>query len=59
LPVAENLLGRDFGAPAADVKWASDIWASDITYLWTGEGWLYLAVVLDLFSTYSVPNHWC
>ncbi len=45
LPVAANLLDRDFAAPAANRKWASDI-----TYLWTGEGWLYLAVVLDLFS---------
>jgi putative transposase len=48
LPVAANLLERDFGAPGANVKWAGAI-----TYLWTGEGWLYwlyLAVVLDLFS---------
>ncbi len=45
LPIAENLLNRDFGAPEANVKWASDI-----TYIWTKEGWLYLAVVLDLFS---------
>ena len=45
LPVAQNLLARDFSASEANVKWASDI-----TYLWTGEGWLYLAVVLDLFS---------
>jgi transposase InsO family protein len=45
LSVADNLLARDFSAPGANVKWASDI-----TYLWTGEGWLYLAVVLDLFS---------
>ena len=45
LPVAENLLGRNFGAGEANVNWAADI-----TYLWTGEGWLYLAVVLDLFS---------
>jgi transposase InsO family protein len=45
LPVAQNLLARDFGASEANVKWASDI-----TYLWTSEGWLYLAVVLDLFS---------
>ena len=45
LPLAENLLDRDFGAPQANVKWASDI-----TYIWTREGWLYLAVVLDLFS---------
>ena len=45
LPVAENRLARDFGAPAANRKWASDI-----TYVATGEGWLYLAIVLDLFS---------
>ena len=45
LPVAQNLLDRDFAAPAANRKWASDI-----TYLGTGQGWLYLAVVLDLFS---------
>jgi putative transposase len=45
LPVAPNRLARDFGAPRENVKWASDI-----TYLWTDEGWLYLAVVLDLFS---------
>lgn len=52
LPVAENLLNRDFGAPEANVKWASDI-----TYIWTQEGWLYLAVVLDLFSRRVVG--WC
>ena len=45
LPVAQNLLNQDFGAPKANVKWAGDI-----TYLWTGEGWLYLSVVLDLFN---------
>lgn len=45
LPLAENLLDQDFGAPEANRKWASDI-----TYIWTREGWLYLAVVLDLFS---------
>jgi len=45
LPIAENLLNRDFRTPEANRKWAGDI-----TYLWTGEGWLYLAVVLDLFS---------
>ena len=44
-PVAKNLLDQDFGATEANVKWASDI-----TYIWTREGWLYLAVVLDLFS---------
>jgi putative transposase len=45
LPVAPNLLAREFTATGPNVKWASDI-----TYLWTREGWLYLAVVLDLFS---------
>ena len=44
-PVAPNLLGRDFHAPAPD-----RVWLADITYLWTAQGWLYLAVVLDLFS---------
>jgi putative transposase len=45
LPGAENLLHQDFTASRADERWAADI-----TYVWTGEGWLYLAVVLDLFS---------
>ena len=45
LPVAANLLNREFAAPAANTKWAADI-----TYIDTSEGWLYLAVVLDLFS---------
>ena len=43
--VAENLLGRDFAAAAPDRKWACDI-----TYVPTGQGWLYLAVVIDLCS---------
>ena len=45
LPVAANLLGRDFTAAAPDRRWAADI-----TYVPTEEGWLYLAVILDLFS---------
>jgi transposase InsO family protein len=45
LPVADNLLDRHFEAEAPDQKWTCDL-----TYVWTGEGWLYLAVVLDLFS---------
>jgi transposase InsO family protein len=45
LPVAQNLLGQDFGAEQADTRWSSDI-----TYIWTAEGWLYLSVILDLFS---------
>jgi transposase InsO family protein len=45
LPVAPNLLEQDFSAERPDQKWVSDI-----TYIWTDEGWLYLAVVLDLYS---------
>jgi putative transposase len=45
LPVAENLLDRDFAPSQPD-----QAWSSDITYVWTDEGWLYLAVVLDLFN---------
>ncbi len=45
LPVAPNLLNRQFRAERENAKWTGDI-----TYIWTGEGWLYLAVVLDLFS---------
>lgn len=44
-PVAANLLDRNF-TPAAP----NQVWTSDITYLWTDEGWLYPAVVLDLFN---------
>ncbi len=43
--VAPSLLQRDFSANAPNRKWVVDT-----TYLWTAEGWLYLAVVLDLFS---------
>jgi putative transposase len=43
LPVAPNLLDRNF-EPAAP----NQVWTADITYLWTDERWLYLAVVLDL-----------
>jgi len=44
-PVAPDLLEQDFGAQAPNEKWVSDI-----TYCWTDEGWLYLAVVMDLYS---------
>jgi transposase InsO family protein len=44
-PVAENLLDRNFTAPRPNTRWTCDI-----TYLWTEEGWLYLAIVMDLFS---------
>jgi transposase InsO family protein len=48
LPIADNLLERDFSTDAPNQKWVQDI-----TYLWTSEGWLYLAVVIDLYT----PDH--
>ena len=45
LPVATNTLNRQFTVEAPN-----QVWAGDITYVWTAEGWLYLAVVLDLYS---------
>ena len=44
-PVAQNVLQRDFKASAPNRKWLADI-----TYVQTGEGWLYLALVLDLYA---------
>jgi transposase InsO family protein len=44
-PVAANALARDFSASRPDERWVTDI-----TYVWTDEGWCYLAVLLDLFS---------
>src|SRR5687768_9410337 len=44
-PIAENLMDRDFTAAEPNRKWAGDI-----TYVQTGERWLYLAVILDLFN---------
>ena len=44
-PIAPNVLERDFTARAPN-----EAWVTDITYLWTAQGWLYLAVILDLFS---------
>ena len=49
LEIAPNVLDRDFTASAPNLKWAGDI-----TYLRTPEGWLYLAVVIDLFSRFIV-----
>jgi transposase InsO family protein len=45
LPIAPNLLNQNFEASQPNQKWVSDI-----TYLWTDEGWLYLAVIVDLYS---------
>jgi putative transposase len=44
-PVADNLLAREFFSTGPN-----QVWASDITYIWTMEGWLYLATILDLHS---------
>ena len=44
-PVAPNLLDQDFTATGPDEKWGADI-----SYVWTREGWLYLAVIIDLFA---------
>lgn len=55
-PVAPNLLDRDFTAAAPD-----RVWLADLTYIWTAEGWLYLAVVLDLCTRrvvgWSMADH--
>jgi putative transposase len=45
LPIAENVLDRDFTMTEPDRGWVADM-----TYVWTTEGWLYLAVIIDLFS---------
>ena len=44
-PVAPNELARDFAATRPNERWVTDV-----TYVWTDEGWAYLAVILDLFS---------
>jgi len=44
-PVAENTLARQFTATRPDERWVTDI-----TYVWTDEGWCYLAAIIDLFS---------
>lgn len=45
LPIAPNVLDRNFGALASNEKWCADI-----TYIPTDEGWLYLATILDLYT---------
>lgn len=56
LPIADNLLARNFTPEAPD-----QVWTSDITYIATDEGWLYLTAVLDLFSRqvvgWSMTDH--
>jgi putative transposase len=48
-PVERNVLARDFTATRPNERWVTDI-----TYLWTAEGWCYLAVILDLYSRSAV-----
>ena len=55
LPIAPNLLGQDFSCDThpqatSHAKGPDQVWLSDITYLWTREGWLYVCAVLDLFT---------
>ena len=45
LPISENVLNREFQQDSPD-----RVWLADITYIWTLEGWLYLAAVLDVYS---------
>ena len=51
-PVAENILGQDFNTTVLN-----KVWVSDITYIWTKEGWLYLCCILDLCSRMIVGWH--
>ena len=44
-PIAPNLIGRNFSAVMRN-----QIWLADITYVWTDQGWLYLAAIMDLYS---------
>ena len=43
--VADNLLSQNFNPPSED-----EVWAGNVTYLRTHEGWMYLAIVMDLYS---------
>jgi transposase InsO family protein len=52
-PIAPNLLARKFDVSAPD-----KYWASDITYIRTGNGWLYLATVIDLYSRQLLAGRW-
>jgi putative transposase len=45
LAIAEDLVGRDFSASGIN-----ELWLSDITYIWTWEGWMYLTAIMDVYN---------
>ena len=49
--VAANVLDRSFGVPAPNRKWIAEF-----TYVWTAEGWLYVAAVIDLVPAVSLAG---
>ena len=55
-PIAANVLGREFQTEEPD-----RVWVGDISYVWTRQGWAYLAVIIDLFSRrvvgWSLADH--
>ena len=56
-PIADNILNRK----VAEVTRPNEVWVADITYIWTAMGWLYLAVIIDVFSRrvvgYKIDDH--
>jgi len=56
-PIADNILDRKID----EVSRPNEVWVADITYVWTAMGWLYLAIIIDVFSRrvvgYKVADH--
>ena len=53
LPISPNLINQKFTVDAP-----GKVWVTDITYVWTSQGWLYLATVMDLFSRRIIGWLW-